>query len=170
MRRYFGTLGLAAFFLLLVCLPASAGPICNFCGVQLQGVANTTVAGTFSVNSSGVFSNISISFTGNSMFGGVQAVDNKSIQGLWIQGKGWMFSWLTKVGGNLICYSVLFNPATNQFWAGGWIDKGQNGGDFNYLQVPEGGAILSYLFLSGAAMFAGIVMSGKQRHTARKAS
>jgi len=163
MRRYFGVLAVGALFL-LACLPAAAGPINSFSGVTLKGVANTTVSGSFSFNSTtNQFSNISISFSGNSMFGGVQAIDNKSIQGTYIQGKGWLFSWLTKVGGNLICYAVLFNPTTNQFATTGWIVKGNNGGSFGYLTVPEGGAILSYLFLSGAAVFAGIVMSGKQR-------
>ena len=97
------------------------------------------------------------------MFGGVNAAYNGSMKGIFVQGKGWLFSWLTKVGGNLIYYSVLFNPNTNQFTAGGWIVNGHNGGSFGYLSAPEGGAILSYLFLSGAAIFAGIVMSGKQR-------
>jgi len=166
MRRYFGILSVGVLFLVAACLPATAGSINSFSGVTLQGVSNTTVSGTFSVNSTGLFSNISISFTGNSIFGGVNAVDSKSIQGIYIQGKGWWFSWWTKVGGNWICYSVLFNPNnpnTNQFWTGGLIVNGQNRGGYQYLEVPEGGAILSYLFLSGAAVFAGIAMSAKQR-------
>jgi len=163
MRRYFGVLAVGALFL-LACLPAAAGPINSFSGVKLQGVSNTTVGGTFSFNTTtNQFSNISISFSGNSMFGGVNAAYNGSMKGIYVQGKGWLFSWLTKVGGNLIYYSVLFNPSTNQFAAAGWIVKGNNGGSFGYLSVPEGGAILSYMFLSGAAIFAGIVMSGKQR-------
>jgi hypothetical protein len=169
MRRYFGTLGVAALFLLLACLPASAGPICNFCGVTLKGVANTTASGTFSF-SNGQFSNISISFSGNSMFGGIQAIDTKAIAGHLDKKTGfWSFVWTTHVQGNSIVYSILFNPTTNQFWALGSIYKNRNNGGYfdNYFTVPEGGAILSYLFLSGAAVFAGIILSGRQRRTAQ---
>src|SRR5579863_4971140 len=157
-------------FLLLACLPASADSNNNFSNATLNGVSNTTVAGTFSFNSStDQFSNISISFSGNSVFGGIKVSDPNSVKGIWKQGKGWMFSWLTLVKGDLVLYSVLFNPVTGQFTAGGGISNWQNQGNFNYMSVPEGGAIMSYLLLSGLAVFGGIFLSGRQRRVARVA-
>jgi hypothetical protein len=64
---------------------------------------------------------------------------------------------------------MLFNTITNQFEVGGGIRNRSNQGDFNYISVPEGGTPLSYLVLSGIAMFAWILISGKQCRTRRTA-
>jgi hypothetical protein len=169
-KKYFGLAMVSAAFLLLVCLPASAGSINTFSKVALSGVSNTTASGQFSINTqTGKFSNISISFSGNSIFAGIKASDPNSIQGVWLPGKGWLMSWVTTVKGDLVWYSVLYNPTTGQFMASGGVSNWQYQGNFNYLSVPEGGAMLSYLLLSGMAVFAGILMSTKQRRLIRVA-
>jgi hypothetical protein len=62
---------------------------------------------------------------------------------------------------------MLFNTITNRFEVGGGIGNRRKQGDFNYISVPDGGTPLSYLMLSGIAMFAGILIYGKQRRTRR---
>jgi hypothetical protein len=167
-QKYFGSAIVSAIFLVLVSLPASAGSVNTFSNVTLQGVSNTTVGGSFSFDTkTDQFSNISIAFSGNSIFAGIKATDSNSIQGFYIPGKGWLMSWVTTVKGDLVWYSVLYNPATGQFTASGGISNWQNQGNFNYLSVPEGGAMLGYLLLSGMAVFAGILMSDKKRRLMR---
>ena len=171
MRRICSVAVVSAAFLLLACLPASAGSDYSFSNVALVGVSNTSVSGTFSFdNNTHKFYDCSVSFSGNSIFAGITAKDLNSAKGVYLPGQGWLFSWTTKVNGDLIWYSVIFNPTTGKFWAGGTIANWQKQGGFNYynnMNVPEGGAMLSYLLLSAGAVFAGIAISGRQRRLAR---
>lgn len=166
MGRNFRVLAVCALFLLVVSLPALAGSINNFSKQKLSGSSGSYVSGSFSFDSSThVFSNVSMSFD-QGAFGGVQANGGKG-QGLYIQGQGYLFAWLTKVKGNLVWCSILFNPTTGQFREWGGISKGNNYGGYDYMSVPEGGAELTYLMLSAIAVFGGILVSNKQRRTTR---
>ncbi|MGA8735359.1 MAG: hypothetical protein WB558_15690 [Terriglobales bacterium] len=78
-------------------------------------------------------------------------------------GNDWRFVWSTQKGKDTIWYSVLFNPATNQFQASGWIENSKHQGDFNTMMVAEGGSRLSYGMLSGLTMLAGILIARKKR-------
>jgi hypothetical protein len=163
MGRYCKLASLCAAFLLILSLPALAGSVNSFSNVKLQGVSGT-VSGSFTFDSTtDQFSNCSLSFTG-SAFNGVNVNDPNSVKGTYVPGQGWLFVWGTNdKSGDTIWYSILLNPATNQYWTAGWIANWQQHGNFNYSQVPEGGAELTYLLLSAMAVFCGILMSGKQR-------
>ena len=152
-------------FLLFVCLPASAGTIYNFSNVKLTGNSGSNGSGSFSFDSkTHTFSNVSVWFN-QGAFNGVNANGGNG-QGIFVKGQGYLYSWLTTVKGNLVWCSILFNPSTGQFREWGGISNGNNYGGFDYLSVPEGGAELTYLMLSGLAIFGGILISGKHRHTA----
>jgi hypothetical protein len=164
--------GVCAAFLVLVCVPALAGSHNsfsneNFANVALVGVSDTKVSGSFSFNSkTDKFSNCAISFSGNSIFNGINATDLKSVKGKYEEGQGsWLFTWQTHVGRDVIWYSILFNPNNGQFSVSGWIKNGEYRGEWS--SVPEGGAMLAYLLLTGMAVFAGILLSGKQRRVTR---
>jgi len=160
MGRSYKLVGLLAAFLTFVCLPAVANSNDNFSNVQLQGVSGTA-SGSFTFNpSTDTFSNISVSFNGG-VFGGIQANDAQA-QGSCSQGLC-QVSWWTIVHGDLVSDTIVFNTKTGQFQDYGEVSNWQNQGNFNYLSVPEGGASLSYLTLSGLVIFAGILKSGKQR-------
>jgi len=162
--RSYKLVGLVAAFLTFVCLPALANSNDNFSNVQLQGVSGT-VSGSFTFNpSTDAFSNISLSFNGG-VFGGVQANDSQA-QGYCSQGLC-QISWWTIVHGDFVTDTIVFNTKTGQFQDYGGVSNWQNQGKFNYLSVPEGGAKLSYLTLSGLVIFAGILKSGKQRRATR---
>jgi hypothetical protein len=152
-----------------VSLTASAGSIDHFKDVALTGVSKGgTVSGSFSFNNkTDQFSNISVSIV-SSVFGKINVSDPYSGHRTY-KGQGWWeFTWKTKVDGDTIVDSMLFNTITNQlinFEVGGAISNRRHQGDFNYISVPEGGTSLSYLVLSGIAMFAAILISGKHRRT-----
>ena len=168
MKRYGKLGGVCGLFLLAVSLTASAGSIDHFKNVALTGVSKGgTVSGSFSFNNkTDQFSNISVSIV-SSVFGKINVSDPHSGHGTY-EGQGWWeYTWKTKVDGDRIVYSMLFNTITNQFEVGGGIRNRRNQGDFNYISVPEGGTSLSYLVLSGIAMFAAILISGKHRRTRR---
>jgi len=166
MGRHIKVLGVCALFLLVASLPASAGTIYSFSNVALTGNSGSTASGGFSFDpNTHVFSGVSISFNGGA-FNGVQA-NLPQEQGIYIQGKGYLYSWLTTVQGDLVWNSIVFNPSTGQFHEWGGIANWQKKGGYDYMSVPEGGAELTYLMLSGIAVFGGIVISGKQRRTTR---
>jgi hypothetical protein len=168
MRRYGKLAGVCGLFLLAMSLTASAGSIDQFKNAALTGVSKGgTVSGSFSFNSkTDQFSNISVSIV-SSVFGKINVSDRHAGHGTY-KGQGWWkYTWKTKVDGDRIVDSMLFNTITNQFEVGGGIRNRRNQGDFNYISVPEGGTPLSYLMLSGIAMFAGILISEKQRCTRR---
>jgi hypothetical protein len=162
MTRYF-TLAMCAALLLVLSLPALADSD-SFSNVQLKG-ASGTVSGSFTF-SNGTFSNLSLSFK-DGVFGVVNAFDASGGKGQQ-QGQWYVFTWKTKVGKDWVWNKVSFDPSNGQYHESGWIANRQDKGKFN-LQVPEGGTPLSYLVLSGLAVFAGILMSGKRRRTTRSA-
>jgi hypothetical protein len=173
MRSYLRLASVCVFFLLAVSLSASANSSNDgFNNVNLTGVpGGGTVSGAFSFNSqTGLFSNISVSFV-SSLFGNINASDPFSIYGTKNNAGQYSFQFqaFNLKGGDWITYNVLYNPLTNQFSASGSIANLWNQGNFNYMSAPEGGAQLSYLLLSGLAMFVGILMSRKQRraHTVK---
>jgi hypothetical protein len=160
-KRYFG---IAAFVatLMLVSLPASADSNDNFSNVQLSGgnVSGTVAGGFTFTQSSDTFSNISLQF--NSSIGTVDAYLS-SAHGI-VLGKNLVeLLWKTKVGRDTVWCSITLNTLTNQFLEAGWLAKGNHYGGFDYMSAPEGDATLAYLLLSGVAVFAGILLSGKQR-------
>ena len=158
--------GICALFIFLASLSASAGTICNFSNVKLTGTSGSTVSGTFTIDpTTHTFSNVSLSFNGGA-FGGIKA-NGGNLKGILIQGQQYLYSWITTVNGNLVGWSILYDFKTGQYKEWGGISNWQNKGDFNYLSVPEGGAELTYMMLSGVALFAGIVFSGKQRRATR---
>jgi hypothetical protein len=167
MRRCLKLASPLALFLLAVSLSASAGSTDSFSNVSLTGVSGT-VSGSFTFNSSSdTFSAISLSFNGG-VFGGVNA-QNGGGNGSCILGVCG-FSWQAQLAnGNWVWDTILLNLKTGQYQDLGGIYNWKNGGNFNYLSVPEGDAPLSYLLLSGFAMLAGILISGKHRRTARLA-
>lgn len=156
-------------FLLAASLSASANSKDSF-SASLTGFSpGDTVAGTFSFNSkTDEFSKISVSFM-SSVFGDVKASDPNSVKGI-REGKDWLLVWSTQKGKDTIWYSVLFNPAANQFQASGWIENAKHQGDFKYLAVSEGGSPLFYPMLCGLAVFAGVLISRKQRRAALTAA
>jgi hypothetical protein len=151
----------SALFLLAVSLSAFADSNDSFSNVNLTGVSGT-VSGSFAFNSSNdTFSKISLSFNGG-VFNGVDASDGGG-KGTCLLGVcGFSFQEHVANGG-WVSDTILFNLKTGQYEDLGGIYKGRKGGDFNYLSVPEGGTPLSYLMLSGFAILAGILISGKRR-------
>jgi|SRR5271165_2340439 len=162
MRRSYKLASICAVSLLFMCLPAFADSNDNFSNVQLQG-ASGTVSGSFTFNSqTDRFSNVSISFV-SPVFGTVNVnlgnfMGQQGWNGLW--GFKW---WGLASNGDFVQYNVTLNANGTFQVSGGIADWQGDHGTFNYLSVPEGGARLSYLTLSGLAILAGIFVSGKQR-------
>lgn len=166
-KRYFKSVTVCGMFLLAVSLSAFAGSSNDvFSGAALVGTSGT-VSGGFTFNTStDQFSNISLSFNGG-VFGGATASSSggqgacyQGFCGFYFQGKASDGSWVTD--------TIIVNLKTGQFDDLGGIYNWKNqGGDFNYLSVPEGGANLTYLMLSAMAVFGGILLSGKQRRITR---
>jgi hypothetical protein len=171
MRRFCKVSSVCAIFLLAVSMSAFAGST-SFNNAALTGISGGgDVSGTFSFDSvTHQLSNIAISFA-SSAFGNVNANDgSKSINGVYNSSTGnWSFQWQTLKNGDLITYDVLYNPITGQYTASGEIQNFWDQGKFKYndMQIPEGGTQLSYLALSGLAMFAGILIAKKHRPVAR---
>jgi hypothetical protein len=163
MRRYFKSVTACVLFLLAVSLSAFAGSTKDvFSGAALVGTSGT-VSGSFTFNTStDQFSGFSLSFNGGvfagatASNGGGQGTCYQGFCGFYFQGKASDGAWVTDM--------IVVNLKTGQFDDFGGIYNWQKqGGDFNYLSVPEGGAKLTYLMLSAIAVFGGILISGKQR-------
>jgi hypothetical protein len=166
MGRHLKVLAVCALFLLALSLPASANSQYNFSNVKLTGGSGSTTSGSFTFNSTThTFSGLSMTFNGGA-FGGIQA-NGGGGQGTYIQGQGYLYSWGTTVHGNLVWCSILFNPATGLFHEWGGISNWKYNGKFDYMSAPEGGAELTYLMLSGIAVFGGILLSDKRRRATR---
>jgi hypothetical protein len=148
MRRYCGLVSVCAMFLLVVCLPALAGPVNGFSGATLSGISAPSASGFSSTE----FSHAPVSFGGNWMFAGVR-VTNRHVSGYSISEGS--FS-----GGS-------FSEDSD----GGFSRKDRRHGGCGERKdchsIPEGGAEVTYLMLSGIAVFAGILISGKQRRATR---
>jgi hypothetical protein len=153
-------------FLLAVSLSASACSGDCFTNVNLAGNSGGTASGSFTFNTStDTFSNLSVSFNGG-LFSGKSAQDSKGGGGCILGICG--FSWKSTVGGDTVWNTIILNLKTGQFEDLGGIYNWRNqAGNFNYLAVPEGGNSLTYLLLSGIALFVAIFTSRKRRHAMR---
>ena|SRR5579864_540518 len=161
MRRNFRLLSICAIFLLTVCVSASADSNYQFSNVALTGVSGT-VSGTFTYNAStDVFSGLALSFNGGA-FNAVKASNNGG-NGICKQNLCGFFWQTTLANGDSVWNAIVINLQTGQYSDLGGISNSQNQGFFDYQSVPEGGATLGYLMVSGIAVFGGIVISGKQR-------
>ena len=154
---------ICALFLLAVPFSAYANSNDSFSNVSLVGTSGT-VSGSFTFNSSNdSFSNISLLF-GGTVFGGDNASNagGKAICAFGFCG----YTWKTQLAdGSWVSDTIILNLKTGQYRDFGGIYKGQTGGDFRYLSVPEGGTELAYLLLSAFAVLSGILISGKRRRT-----
>jgi hypothetical protein len=158
----------SAVFLLAVSLSAFANSNNDsFSNVNLTGVSGS-VSGGFTFNSSNdTFSNISLLFNGG-VFAGASASDGGGKATCFLGLCG--FSWQARAtDGAWVTDSIIVNLKTGQFLDLGGVYQGRNDGDFKYLSVPEGGTPLPYLMLSGFAVLAGILISGKRRRAFRTA-
>ena len=165
--RFLKLASVSALFLLAASLSAFANSNDSFSNVNLTGVSGT-VSGGFTFNSSNdTFSNISLLFNGGVFNGGSASDGGGKATCLF----GWCgFSWQAQAtDGAWVTDSIIVNLKTGQFLDLGGIYQGTNDGDFKYLSVPEGGTPLPYLMLSGFAILAGILVSGKRRRALRTA-
>jgi len=141
------SLKLASFstvFLLAVSLSAFANSINDFSGATLSGISATGASGFFA------FSSAPHSFGGNSISEGVK-VTNRLTSGYFISEGS--FS-----GGSFS--RGTFSDDSDE----GFLGEDHLGGKHRKKwNVPEGGAEVTYLLLSGIAVLAGILISGKQR-------
>lgn len=157
MKSYF-KLGVAL-CVIAFSIGASAGSIKTFnYSTVASGVSNTTVLGTFKYNTvTGTFTSESLSFVGNSIFGGLSGTVTKPQSGS-------TFLFNATLGGYTVSYTIVLNLLDpGSYTANGNITHGLTTARFAYGQVPEGGAQLSYLAASGLALFAGMLLAGKQR-------
>jgi hypothetical protein len=145
-------------FLLAMSLSAFADSSNDFSGATLSGISATGASGSFAFSSStDKFSNAPQSFDRNSISEGVK-VTNRLMSGYFISEGS--FS-----GGSFSGGTVSDDSDEGLF--GEDRLSGQHRKKWN---VPEGGADVTYLLLSGIAVLAGILISGKQRrptHAAR---
>jgi hypothetical protein len=162
MKRYFKFAAVCAAFVLSVAMCAFAGSSDQFSG-PLTGVANSTISGSFSYNSSTEqLTGVTLSFTSAILGSGI--ADPGSLQGTKNSNGLWTFQWWGFASdGDLVIYDATLN-ANGTFQVSGDVDNLQNQkyGGFN-MAVPEGSSALAYLLLSAGAIFGGIFMSGKNR-------
>jgi hypothetical protein len=141
-------------------ISAFAGSITTFkYSAVVSGVPNTTVNGTFKYNTStDAFTSVSLSFVGNSIFGGLSGTVTKPQFG-----SNFVFN--ETVGGYTVSYNILLNVLNpGSYTAQGYIANGLTSGTFGFKrQVPDGGSQISYLLASGLVLFAGMLLAGKQR-------
>jgi hypothetical protein len=165
MNRYFKLASVFALFVLAVSLSASAGSNDSFSNVSLTGISGT-VSGQFTFDpTKDSFSGLSLTFNGG-VFNGVNA-SNGGGKGNCLFGLC-QYTWQKQMNsGAWVWETIVLNLKTGQFQDFGGIYKGKYDGGFNYMSVPEGETALSYLMLSGFAMFAGIVVAGKRRRAVR---
>lgn len=139
-------------------ISAFAGSITTFTySTAVSGVPNTTVQGTFSYNMvTDTFTSVSLSFVGNSVFGGLSGTVTKPQYG-----SNFVFN--ETIGGYTVSYNISLNELNPGFYtANGYITNGGATGTFKQ-QMPEGGNRISYLIASGLVLFAGMLIAGKQR-------
>ena len=139
-------------------ISAFAGSVETFnYSTTVGGVNDTTVQGTFNYNlSTNTYTLASLSFTGNSIFNGVSGKDLQPQSGN-------TFVLNETVDGYTVSYTIVLNPLTGAYTANGSISFNGTTGTIGFTRAPEGGAQLAYLAASGLALFAGIVLAGKQR-------
>ncbi len=152
MMRSLKLASVTALFLLAMSLSAFADSNNDFSGATLSGISATGASGSFALSSStDKFSNAPQS-CGNSISEGVK-VTNRLMSGYFISEGS--FS-----GGT-------FSDDSDEGLFG---EDRLSGKDRKKWNVPEDGAEVTYLLLSGIAVLGGILISGKQRratHAAR---
>jgi hypothetical protein len=160
MKRYFKLVAICAAFVLSVAMSASAGSSDNFSGT-LTGVANSTVSGSFSFNSTtDQLTGVILSFT-SPVLGNGQA-DPGSLNGTKGSNGQWSFQWWGYANnGDLVIFDATLNT-NGTFQVGGDVANRKQYGGFN-MMVPEGGSKLAYLLTSVAALFGGIFISKKRQ-------
>jgi hypothetical protein len=147
-----------AFCVIAFSMSAFAGSVTEFdYSTNVTGGSNTTLTATFDYNTkTDTFTKETLTFVGG-IFNGVSVTITKPQHGD-------IFTFDKKVDGDTIAYTIVFNPLTGTYDAYGSITKGRSEGYFQYdTLAPEGGTQLSYLAASGLALFAGILLAGKQR-------
>jgi hypothetical protein len=148
-------------FLLAMSLSAFADSSNDFSGATLSGISATGASGSFAFSSStDKFSNAPQFFGGNSIFEGVK-VTNRLTSGYFISEGS--FSGGSFSGGTFSDDSDRISLDEKH------RHHGCEGREHCH-SVPEGGTEPAYLLLSGVAVLAGILISGKQRratHAAR---
>jgi hypothetical protein len=147
-----------AFCVIAFSMSAFAGSVTEFdYSTNVTGGSNTTLKATFDYNTkTDTFTKETLTFVGG-IFNGVSVTITKPQHGD-------TFTFDKKVNGDTIAYTIVFNPLTGTYDAYGSITKGRNEGYFQYdTMAPEGGTQISYLAASGLALFAGILLAGKQR-------
>jgi hypothetical protein len=152
-----------ALVLMALVLPAAAGSIKAYkYSEAVTGVKNTTVQVSLAFNPTTDKITGSLNFKGG-VFGGI--TDNFSGTAT-CNGTICVFVLNTRVGGDNLSYTVTVSdpPGTlNLITANGNIWNKRADGTFAYgTAVPESGSKLSYLVPSSIALFAGILLSGKQ--------
>jgi len=141
-------------------LPASAGSILSYnFKTIVSGVQSTTLTGSFIYDSSnGQFSTGSLSFAGNSAFGGLRGNYNAPESGL-------NFVLTVSTSGISLQYFISLNPFNlNCYSLWGGISGSGSNGNFNYA-VPEGGSPPAYLMCVGIVICSGILLTGFRRRT-----
>jgi hypothetical protein len=158
MMRSLKLASVSALFLLAVSLSTFADSNNDFSGASLSGISATGESGSFAFSSStDKFSNAPQSFGGNSISESVK-VTNRLMSGYFISEGS--FSGGSFSGGT-------FSDDSDEGLFG---EDGLSRKHKKKWNVPEGGAEVTYLLLSGIAVLAGILISGKQRratHAAR---
>jgi hypothetical protein len=155
---------------LVLALPAFAGSVYDFHKETISGTSGSTLSGSFTFTGNangGTFSNITLSFDGGK-FGGLKASDVSGGKAKCAFGFC-RFSWSEKLSNGWVWDTIVLNVKTGSFQDLGQLYTKRNQWNFDPppTQVPEGGTSLAYLMLAGLAVFAGILVSGKKRRTAR---
>jgi len=142
-------------------LPASAGSILSYnFKTIVSGVQSTTLTGSFIYDSSnGQFSTGSLSFAGNSAFGGLHGNYNAPESGL-------NFVLTVSTSGISLQYYISLNPFNlNCYSLWGDVSGSGSKGSFDYA-LPEGGSPTAYLISAGIVIFSGILLTGFRRRAA----
>jgi hypothetical protein len=157
MMRSLKLASVSSLFLLAMSLSAFADSNNDFSGATLSGISATGASRSFAFSSStDKFSNAHQSFGGNSISEGVK-VTNRLLSGYFISEGS--FSGGSFSGGTF----------SNDSDEGLFGEDRLTGEDRKKWNVPEGGAEVTYLLLSGIAVLGGILISGKQRRATRGA-
>jgi hypothetical protein len=158
MMRSLKLASVSSLFLLAMSLSTFADSNNDFSGATLSGISATGASGSFAFSSStDKFSNAPQSLGGNSISEDVK-VTNRLMSGYFISEGS--FSGGSFSGGT-------FSDDSDEGLFG---EDRLSGKDRKKWNVPEGGAEVTYLLLSGIAVLGGILISGKQRratHAAR---
>ena len=130
---------------LAVSMNAAASPINSFSSSALSKRAETDTFEYFVHSNSQEFSGFAFSFAGNSISDGVKVTDRRFV-------------------GNSVSQES-FSGSFSDYSGAGFSDDSHFGGNHkhHHWNVPEGGAEVTYVTLSGIAILLGILISTKRR-------